>query len=183
MTTPVSHRVPAGIPAGGQFNADIHGESAEILRTTGRPSCAVAEPFKMPASGLTMGDESLPLYRSFARPGLSDLPESVGLHWTHDLEQAKSYALDDLEHAPDGFVPSILVIDHPGFSNVMSWDDPDDQVVLHETVMGVLHDEAEPEVPIRPGTRLKITAVMTLTDPDDDDESFVTTPTEFECTA
>ena len=140
--------------------------------------------FQMPTRGTTGGDPSLPLYRqldirhddpNFAGEVASAIRSGktgkvanklvgmatqgrLGSHWTHDIEQVRSYS-DQSEHG-DNVTSIILEAPHPGAEHVMSWDNPSDDKIMNQIVGGREYRNAvQPEVPIRPGTPMRINAV------------------------
>lgn len=131
----------------------------------------------MPTRGLTRGDPSKPIYRTLALEGPNPLGRSLGTHWTHDLEQAKSYAYDNEEHAPAKYTHHVILeADHPGHQHVMDWSKPEDRKILHDTVMGNPSD-ADPEIPIRPGAPIHVRAIHHL-NPEGSDEDFTRRPVD-----
>ena len=119
----------------------------------------------MPQGGITPGDEHQPLYRAIdlhktAKGKTTSLRAatagSLGSHWTHDLEEAKDWTT----YMHNGH---ILEARHPGHSNVMSWDNPKDVETLDRTVVSKrglnYRSEGTPEVAVRPGTQMQVTAV------------------------
>jgi hypothetical protein len=134
----------------------------------------------MPKGGVIKGDEHQPLYRRLAVPESKATEpdtllnyvkkQSLGTHWTHNRDQTNE-SLTSTEHAAaraagagrthEPFVDVKLEARHPGLEHAMSWDHPGDKIVLENTV--VTHEGANhlarPEVSIRPGTKMKLTAI------------------------
>lgn len=141
--------------------------------------------FKMPASGVTRGTPRLPLYRqmeihhndpefaAFVEEAIrsgrhSDIAptlmkmatrDRLGSHWTHDIEQVRAYS-DQSEHG-DTATSIILEAQHPGETHIMDWDNPKDAPIMSRLIGGSKEDSGfiQPEVPVRPGTPMKIKAI------------------------
>lgn len=122
--------------------------------------------------GVVKGDPLQPLFRQIAVPGagrmklpklletvnqLGDdrgVPRRMGLHWTHDYDQAWDWGAGDDEDES-----IIIEADHPGLEHVMDWGG-DDDAVLDRTVVGKEYAKfASPEVSVRPGAPLNVRAV------------------------
>lgn len=121
--------------------------------------------FQMPERGTVLGDPSLPLYRVLDLPEEIDTPKKalkhalshprLGSHFSHDLSQLEDWSAYG---ARNRFA---FEVEHPGTEHVLSWDNPSHKNALESLVIGENHkDAANPsEVPIKPGTPLKIVAV------------------------
>lgn len=110
--------------------------------------------FKMPTSGTTVGDPSLPLYRFVGGETLQDSFDSghYGIHWTHDKSEVEKMASEE-----PGF---IITANHPGVAAVLQWDNPADLPVMERTIGGYEYrDKVFPEVPIRPGTSMNVSSI------------------------
>ncbi len=107
----------------------------------------------------------------------SGVSRTLGIHWQHDLGMAESYN----DHTvPDGHSQVFMEADHPGHKHVLDPESiPDssdlygarsslkpgtDAHTMFHTVVtggGIKRSDVEPEVPIRPGAPMRITALYT----------------------
>lgn len=127
----------------------------------------------MPEGGTTFGDELQPLYRAMdmgeplegsdrdiVAGALSRLQGGrVGAHWTHDLAQAQDWA------SGWGDQGAVFEAEHPGRDNIMDWENPDDIGVMADTIVAPKYRNlATPEVPVRPGSEIRLRGVHVETD-------------------
>jgi len=106
--------------------------------------------FKMPVTGTTSGDPSLPLYRFVGGKKLDQ--KGTAIHWTHDKHEVEQMATES-----EGF---ILTADHPGLQHVLDWENARDRDVMERTIGSYAYrDKVFPEVPIRPNAPIKVRTI------------------------
>lgn len=100
--------------------------------------------FQMPQAGTTRGSVDAPLYRFISG---DTLDEPYGMHWTHSREEVEKMAADEAGY--------IITARHPGYDNIMDWENPADLPLMEREIGGYEYrDSVFPEVPVRPGTRM-----------------------------
>lgn len=133
----------------------------------------------MAGIGVERGDPNQPLYRMM-RLG-SDAPSDpagmlefanrkrtateggginhrLGIHWTHDLDQANDWFNNEDEDDR----PAIFEAYHPGPKHVMDYDNEDGRPIMERTIAPRGYGRSVlDEVPIRPGAPLTMRAVHT----------------------